>query len=116
MPPIRNEPMFAAPAAPELKLSQALAKYKIKDVKGTYSAYHPVKRVSCWECVNCLHEANGKGDPPRAATTVRTGGGERIPLRAGHAEIWRRLDGRQRNPTSLCPMWILLSSVRGDLQ
>lgn len=98
MPPIRNEPMFPAPAAPELKFSEALKKYKIKDVKGTYAAYHPVKRQACWECVNVLHEADGKGEPPRTATTARTGGGERILLCSGHGEMWKKLDGIGEKP------------------
>lgn len=112
MPPIRNEPMFAAPPKPELTLSKALAQYKIKDEKGSFTAYKVKGRVSCWECVNVLHEAGGQGEPPRAATIARTGGSveaidpqtgrtylnSRILLCTGHGALWRRLDGIGEKP------------------
>lgn len=95
---MRNVPLFAKPEAPALRLSKALAKYKIRDEKGAYTAYRVKARVACWECVNVLHEADGKGEPPRGATTARTGGGERILLCGGHTELWKRLDGIGEKP------------------
>lgn len=52
-----------------------------------------MKRVACWECVNILHEADGKGEPPRTAVTVRKTPGESIPLCRGHGDLWREIDG-----------------------
>ena len=106
-------PMFAAPPAAPLRLSKALAVYKVKGKPGTYAKYAAVKRDACWECVNCLHEAGGTGDPPRPATTCRTGGyvelvdaktnrpyfNDKIYLCGGHTEIWKRLDGVDAKPT-----------------
>lgn len=94
MPSIRNEPMFAAPPAPELTLSKALAERA--GWKPTYAAYRVKGRVLCDECVNVLHEAKGKGEPPRGATTARNVTGhpdKRLLLCTGHGQMWKALDG-----------------------
>jgi hypothetical protein len=64
-----TSPMFPATPAAPLKLSALLAHHR--DLAGTYSAYKPVKRVPCEECVAVLHESGGVGDPPRTAVICR---------------------------------------------
>lgn len=55
-------PMFAAPPAPEPKLSKHLERCKLgKDEKVSYAKYRTTKHVQCIECVWVLHEAGGKG-------------------------------------------------------
>jgi hypothetical protein len=88
---IKNQPLFAVPAAPELTLSKTLEKYRAW--RGAYAKYSPVKRVQCDECVNVLHEAGGKGEPPRGAVMTRTSTGGNLRLCHGHGRMWRDIDG-----------------------
>ncbi|HZM83803.1 MAG TPA: hypothetical protein VFC19_49425 [Candidatus Limnocylindrales bacterium] len=88
---IKNQPLFDAPTKPELTLSKTLDKHKAW--RGAYARYRPVKRVQCDECVNVLHEAGGKGEPPRAAVTMRTSSGGNLRLCNGHGQMWRKIDG-----------------------
>ncbi len=88
---MKNQPLFAVPEAPALTLSKALEKYKAW--KGAYAAYGPVRRVQCDECVNVLHEAGGKGEPPRGATMTRSSSGGQLRLCTGHGQLWRKIDG-----------------------
>lgn len=88
---MKNQPLFDAPPAPELKLSKALEVHKAH--RGAYAAYRPVKRVQCGECVNVLHEAQGKGEPPRGAVMTRKAATGTIPLCHGHGQMWRAIDG-----------------------
>lgn len=93
--------MFAAPPAPELKLSKALAGHKLgKDEKVTYSAYRVTsKRVQCDECVSVLHEAGGKGWAINGATVSRKeASGGRLLLCSGHGQLWKRRDGVGEKP------------------
>lgn len=61
--------------------------------KGTYSAYNTKTRTACHECVAVLHEAKGKGEPPRGARVSRSSPAGRLLLCHGHADLWRVLDG-----------------------
>jgi hypothetical protein len=93
---MRNEPLFAAPPAPELTLSKALEKYKAW--RGSYSSYRPVKRVQCDECVNVLYDAKGVGEPPRSAVMTRSSSGGNLRLCQGHGQMWRKIDGVGEKP------------------
>lgn len=98
---IRNQPLFAAPSAPELKLSQHLAGLKLGPTeKVTYSAYRVTsKRVQCDECVWVLHEAGGVGWSMNGATVSRKReSGGRMLLCSGHAQLWKRRDGVSLTP------------------
>lgn len=89
---MRTDPLFAAPPVPELKLSSHF-EARGKE-KGTYAKYAPVKRVACEECVWTLHEARGVGEPPRGARVKCTSGGVSTVLCTGHAELWKKREGR----------------------
>lgn len=96
---MKNVPLFDAPPKPELTLSKALAERA--GWKPTYAAYRVKDRVLCDECVNVLHEAHGKGEPPRRATNARNVTGhpdKRLVLCTGHTQMWKKLDGVGEKP------------------
>lgn len=96
--------MFAAPPAPELKLSKALERHKLGEgEKVTYSAYRTkVVRVQCIECVWVTHEAHVMSLPIKGATVMRKDeSGERLPLCAPHAQLWKKRDGVETDPAKL---------------
>lgn len=82
--------LFPAPPTPKLTLSAHFANYR---GKATYAAYKVVKRVQCEECVWVLHEARGKGEPPRSGRVKRTEAGVSTVLCTGHADLWKKRDG-----------------------
>lgn len=88
---MRNVPMIQFPKAPEPELSKALETHRAH--RGTYTRYAPKKRVACDECVNILHEAQGKGEPPLSARQARNSESGRLLLCTPHAELWRAIDG-----------------------
>lgn len=88
---IRDVPMFDVPPPAALTLSRLHARAKTQ--RGTYSAYNPKGRVACDECVAVLHEAAGKGEPPRGARVSRRTPGGQLRLCTGHAELWKTMDG-----------------------
>ena len=91
---MKQQAMFPAPAAPELKLSQHFA--FLATTPGTIGDYKVVKRVQCEECVWTLHEARGKGEPPRGARKKYVGGGATVLLCGEHATLWRERAGGKR--------------------
>lgn len=93
--------MFAAPPAPEPRLSKHLERCKLgKDEKVTYSTYRTkAVRVQCIECVWVTHEAHVMSLPIKGATVVRRDeSGERLPLCAPHAQLWKKRDGVGEKP------------------
>lgn len=93
-------PMFAAPPAPEPKLSKHLERCKLtKGEKVSYAKYKTTKHVQCIECVWVLHEAGGKGWSINGATVARKDeSNERLLLCHPHAQLWKALDGVGEKP------------------
>ncbi len=87
--------MFPEPVRPRLQISTHFVKI-FGDV--SYQQYTGKTRIQCEECVWVLHEARGVGEPPRSARQKRTVTNRETKtimfLCAGHAEIWRKVDGR----------------------
>lgn len=101
---MNDEPMFAPPPAPELRLSKHLECCKLaKDEKVVYSTYRTKQHIQCVECVWVLHEAGGKGWSINGATNARKDeSGERLLLCTPHTRLWKQRDGvgeaRKRAP------------------
>jgi len=89
-----QQSLFPTPPVSPLILSRHFA--VIGREKGAYSRYQPVKRVACDECVWTLHEAHGKGEPPRAARIKRVSASGDVRLCSGHADLWKKRDGGSR--------------------
>lgn len=89
---MRNQPLFEKPPAPpKPKLSKALEAHR--SFRGTYAKYSPVKRIACDECINLLHEAGDKGEPPLSARHTRKSGQGALRLCHPHNALWREIDG-----------------------
>lgn len=86
--------MFAAPAAPELVPSEHFAA-RAKLPNGISD--HGLRgHVACEECIWVLHEAKGKGQPPRSATRKASlKDHDPVLLCAGHASMWTKKAGRR---------------------
>lgn len=88
---MKQQQLVTFPKPGEPKLSKALETHKA--FRGTYSAFKPIKRVACDECVNVLHEAKGVGEPPLSAKHSRRTPGGQLRLCGPHKDLWRAIDG-----------------------
>jgi hypothetical protein len=74
------------PGSPPLPLSARFT--SLATEKGTFTALAGGRRLPCDECVWLLHEAAGRGDPPRTARKEYRGS-HTVRLCPEHTDLWK---------------------------
>lgn len=83
---MKTKTLFVLPPIPPLWLSDHFAGLAAE--KGKFVALSGSRRLPCDECVWVLHEAAGRGDPPRTAHKEFRGS-RSVRLCPEHADQWK---------------------------
>lgn len=90
---MKQSALFPAPAVPDLVLSQHFAARA--KLPNTISNHGLRGHVACEECIWVLHEAKGKGQPPRSAGRKAVLKDYKPVLLCGaHASMWTKKAAR----------------------